>query len=287
MPLLPSQLATYARHHNEAPQTVPGDSCAGWVTRGTNFVVVVSRVSPGDTLQRDNVDEYVLIVPETPGLSIEVQAGAESVQAAADSLTIVPPGPSRLRVSGSGLIARVFSSDVTDLLALADNRATYATPNPDAAPLVAWPEPVGGYKLRHYRLAEHTTEGSQMRIFRTRKLMVNPLLKRTVARDVRKLSPHSHADFEQGSLALDGTYVHHLRYPWGPDMTLWHDDQAEQMGSPSLLVVPPKVIHTSRNIDAPGVLVDIFAPPRWDFSRKGVVCNGDEYPMPPEPTAAA
>lgn len=286
MPLLPSQLATYARHHDQAPRAVPGDSCPAWITRGANFVVVVSRVQAGDTLQRDNLDEYVLLVPDTAGLSLQVQAGSESLQAGPDSLTIVPPGPSTLRAEGAGLVVRIFSSDVTDLTALADNQATYATPNPDAAPLVAWPDPVGGFKLRHYPLAEHITEGSQMRIFRTCKLMVNPLLKRPVARDVRKLSPHSHADFEQGSLALSGTYVHHLRYPWGPDMTLWQEDQAEQMGSPSLLVVPPKVVHTSRNTDAPGVLVDIFAPPRWDFSKKGVVCNGDEYPMPQEPVTA-
>ncbi|MGB3068864.1 MAG: hypothetical protein WBC18_09965 [Ottowia sp.] len=284
MSLLPSQIATYARHHEYAPRAIPGDTCPGWITRGANFVVVVSRVSPGDTLQRDNIDEYVLVLPpDVPGLSLRVQAGAETVQAGPDSLTIVPPGPSTLHVEGTGLVARIFSSDVTDLLELADNHATYATPNPEAAPLVAWPEPVGGYKVRHYKLADYVSEGSQLRVFRTRKLMVNPLLKRPVPRDVHKLSPHSHTDFEQGSLALNGTYVHHLRYPWGPDMTLWRADEAEQMGSPSLLVVPPKAIHTSRNIDAPGVLLDIFAPPRWDFSRKGQVCNGDDYPMPPEP----
>lgn len=283
MSLLLSQIATHARHHEYAPRAVPGDTSPAWITRGSNFVVVVSRVSTGDTLTRDNVDEYVLVVPpDMPDLSVHVQAGPESVQAGSDSLTIVPPGPSTLRVEGAGMVARIFSSDVTDLLALADNHANYAIPNPDAAPLVAWPEPVGGYKLRHYRLADYVTEGSQMRVFSTRKLMVNPLLKRTVPRDVGKLSPHSHTDFEQGSLALAGTYVHHLRYPWGPNMNLWRDDEAQQMGSPSLLVVPPKVIHTSRNIDAPGVLLDIFAPPRWDFSKKGQVCNGAEYPMPPE-----
>ena len=160
-------------------------------------------------------------------------------------------------------------------------------PNPDAAPLVAWPDPPEGFRLRHYCLADYAKEGSNMRIFRTCKLMVNPLLMRTTARDVRKLSPHSHTDFEQGSLALGGRYVHHVRYPWGPDMTLWRDDEAGEMGSPSLLVVPPKVIHTSRNVgDEPGVLVDIFAPPRMDFSQKHVVCNQDEYPMPTQPAPA-
>ncbi len=288
MTLLSSQVATYSRQHAQDPRAVDGDTAPAWVTRGANFVVVVSRVSSGDTLSRaDNVDEYVLLLPDTAGLSATVYAGAQSsdrVEAAADSLTIVPPGPSRVEIKGTGLAVRIFSSDVTDVAALADNAATYAIANPDVAPLVAWPEPVGGFKLRHYRLADYTREGSNMRIFRTMKLMVNPLLKRMTARDVTKLSPHTHIDFEQGSLALSGTYVHHLRYPWGPDMNQWREDEAGEMGSPSLLVVPPKVIHTSRNTGTePGVLIDIFAPPRMDFSKKGVVCNADEYPMPAEP----
>ncbi|GAA4343761.1 hypothetical protein GCM10023144_47020 [Pigmentiphaga soli] len=288
MPLLSSQIATFSRQYAHAPQPLAGDSCPSWVTRGANFVVVVTRAADGDTLARaHNPDEYILLLPDTPGLGATVEAGAERLEAGADSLTIVPPGASSVRIRGGGLVARIFSADAADLAALADNAATYATPNPDVAPLVAWPEPVGGFRLRHYRLADYVKEGSNMRIFRSCKLMVNPLLKRTVPRDVHKLSPHSHVDFEQGSLALSGTYVHHLRYPWGPDMTLWRADEAGEMDSPSLLVVPPKVIHTSRNVgDQPGVLVDIFAPPRLDFSRKGVVCNADEYPMPPEAAAA-
>jgi hypothetical protein len=46
-------------------------------------------------------------------------------------------------------------------------------------------------------------------------------------------------------------------------------------------VSPPNVVHTSRNIGGPGWLIDVFAPPRVDFSTKpGLVCNADEYPMP-------
>ena len=146
MPLLPAQTATQANHQRYAPRTVPGDSAPAWVTRGTNFVVVVSRVSPGDTLVRDNPDEYVLVVPpDAPNLWVQVQAGAESVRAGADSLTIVPPGHSTLRIEGSGLVARIFSSDATDLLALADNRDTYAQPNPDAPiAIVLHPHPQYG-----------------------------------------------------------------------------------------------------------------------------------------------
>jgi mannose-6-phosphate isomerase-like protein (cupin superfamily) len=281
MSLLPSQIAVADRHYQRPARALPGESCPSWVTRGSHFIVVVTQVREGDELARDNPDEFVTLLPETESVSATFEAGGATLRAEPDSLVVVPPGPSRLRVQGEGLLVRVFSTDAADLLALADNAAVYAAPNPTVAPLVAWPDPPDGFRLRHYRLAEYVKGDSNMRVFRTTKLMINPLLKRPVPRDVRKLSPHTHADFEQGSLALSGTYVHHLRYPWGPDMTQWREDEHVEMASPSLLVVPPLVVHTSRNIgDAPGYLVDIFAPPRVDFSRKGVVCNADEYPMP-------
>lgn len=47
---------------------------------------------------------------------------------------------------------------------------------------------------------------------------------------------------------------------------------------PLVLVIPPKVIHTSRNINGAGWLIDIFSPPRLDFrprqARAGVQRGG-------------
>ena len=131
-------------------------------------------------------------------------------------------------------------------------------------------------------LADHIKPDSNMRIFRSTKLMLNIMTPRMVARDVHKLSPHQHTDFEQGSLALRGDWVHYLRHPWTADLDDWKDDQHITIGSPSLTVVPPKVIHTSRNTNDGGAwLVDVFAPPRLDFSSKpGMVCNAADYPMP-------
>jgi mannose-6-phosphate isomerase-like protein (cupin superfamily) len=278
--------ATFARYYSEPPQIVAADGSKTWLTRAANFIVAYTEGAAGAVFERlEQPDEYMVF---TPLVGATIEAGDARVEAGADSLTIVPPGPSRVTLQGQGALVRVFSTRATDLLAASSNQETYGDGAPDVAPLQPWPDPPAGFRLRNYRLAEYVQPGSNMRVFRSTNLMINMLMKREVARDTRKLSPHSHADFEQGSLALGGTYVHHCRYPWTPDMAEWRDDEHVEVGSPSLMVVPPKVIHTSRNIgDQTGWLVDIFAPPRLDFSlRPGLVCNADEYPLPELPEAA-
>ena len=100
-------------------------------------------------------------------------------------------------------------------------------------------------------------------------------------RDRAMLSPHSHDDFEQGSLGLQGDFVHHLRWPWGRNSNLWRDDQHVQLGSPSLMVVPPQVIHTTEGV-GPGrhLLIDVFSPPRSDFIAKNWIFNASHYAAP-------
>lgn len=271
--------ASVARWYDQAPQAEP-PGARTWVARGANFVVTVTQATAGARLERrGQPDEYMVFLPES---GATVRAGNESAEAGAESVTIVPPGDSEVVVHGAGQVVRVFSHHARDLLALASNAAAYADATPDVAPLVPWPTPADGLRLRNYPLAQFTQADSNMRIFRCTNLMLNVLTPRMVPRDVHKLSPHSHADFEQGSLALRGEWIHHMRYPWVPDMTAWRDDDHIEVGSPSLTVIPPKVVHTSRNLNEGGAwLLDIFAPPRMDFSSKpGKVANEKDYPLP-------
>lgn len=271
----------------------PQQSSAGqesWLTRSANFVVRLTRAKAGGRLERPaNADEYFVLLPET-GATFE--AGGETLSAEAGSLVIVPPGQSAVTAQTDGLIVSIFSAEAADLMAAASNSAAYDH-DVGAAPLSPWPEPRGGYRLRVYRLDNYNRPDTLMRLFRTRNLMVNVFRRREVPRDVHKLSPHSHTDFEQGSLSLAGRWVHHMRYPWTADLTTWQADEALEVGSPSLTVIPAQAIHTSRNLDDNSWLVDIFGPPRADFSRRpGLVCNADDYPLPPEiaalpPLAAA
>jgi len=276
--------ATWAKCYEQPPDRVDAAGTQSWITRSGNMVVVVTRAKAGTVIERiANSDESMLLLPG--GVGAQIEAGGESIEASGDSLTILPPGSSRVTLRNAGYVVRICSNKAKDLVAAASNSRAYADGAPELAPIVPWPDPVGGFRLRHYPLGEIASPDPsplKMRLFRSTNLMINVFLPWPQPRDETKLSPHAHDDFEQISLALEGTFAHHLRYPWTPDKTAWRADEHVVFGSPSLLVIPARVIHTSHNIgNDTARLVDIFAPPRLDFSRRdGFVLNAHDYPMP-------
>lgn len=272
--------ADYGLFYDTEP-SLAADGARTWLTRGQNFLVAHSEVEAGGSLSRpDQPDEYVLLLPDrdTPAV---VEANGERVEVDGFSLVILPPGASRITLPRGGRATRIFSTRSPDLNAACSNAQSYAKPHPNVALLEPWPDPVGGFRIRVYGLDVPPTPGRFGRIFRCTTLMVNYLDAQHGPRDTTKLSPHHHDDFEQGSLALDGAFTHHLRWPWTTNLSVWRDDEHALVGSPSLTVIPPPAIHTSRGMEAGlNQLVDIFSPPRVDFSRQGWVLNADEYPMP-------
>ena len=285
-PAIPPVSASFAppdigRFYAE-PGAADGPGVRSWFLCGENMVVVHSVAQADAVLVRtDQIEEYAIIAPGA-GTPLAITHGGETVSAPGGCLVFVPPGTSTVRLPSGGSITRVFTTASRDLVARCPNAAAHAAPNPRIAPADPWPEPPGGWRVRTYRLDVAAEPGRFGRIWRCTTLMVNYLDPRHGPRDPAKLSPHSHDDFEQCSLALAGDFVHHLRWPWTTNMNDWLEDRHERCASPSVCVIPPPAIHTTQAIGAGlNQLVDLFCPPRLDFSRKpGWVLNEADYPMP-------
>lgn len=267
-----------------SPDSGKGD--AAKFLRSQNIVVKNIEITGDAEFTRlGQVDEYVALSLD-PELHFTVSANGQVEEFDGYTLAIIPPGDSTIKVTGSGMLTLLYTTKSDDLAQLCPNNATYAGENKFVPPFQAWPDPVGGYRIRVYSLDIPAEQGRFGRIFRCTTMMVNVLDPRHGPRDRTKISPHHHDDFEQISLALKGDFTHLIRVPWTPNMDHWRSDVQIVCPAPSACVIPPPLIHTSLSTGADeNQLIDIFSPPRVDFSIKpGWVLNADEYPMPQKDT---
>jgi hypothetical protein len=267
--------------HKVAPSEV-GPGYRTWYGRGQNFVLSYTEAEPGAVLEREGqADEYMAFFPERKTL-VDIESEGGSAAGVGYQLAIVPPGKSRIAVKEGGQVLRLFTAISSDLCSLSHNAASYEQPHPNIPPFQVWPAPPEGYKLRLYPMDPPDEPGRFGRLYRSTNLMVNLLPVSMVPRDPNKMSPHHHDDFEQCSLTLQGDYMHYIRWPWTPNKAIWRDDAKIRCSAPSMTVIPPPAIHTSQALPEPPChLIDIFSPPRFDFSSKpGWVLNADDYPMP-------
>lgn len=268
---------------HKIPPSETGPGYKTWYGRGQNFVIAYSEVEPGAVLARKaHCDEYMVFFPDQV-ITADIETSNGSATAVSYQLGIIPPGDSQIKVaSGSGVVMRVFSSLSPDLAEKSYNASSYKTPHPNIPPFQAWPDPPEGFKLRLYPFSVEPTEGRFGVLYRSTNMMVNLFPVADEPRDPNKMSPHHHDDFEQCSLTLQGDYMHYIRWPWTVNKAIWRDDAKIRCSAPSITIIPPPAIHTSQALPpAPCHLIDIFGPPRLDFSLKpGWVLNADDYPMP-------
>lgn len=273
--------AEYGKFYRETPLEADASGRC-WYLRGQNFVLNYIEAAKGGQFARiGQSDEYALIVPHE-SMSIEVSAGAETVVVVGGSVVFIPPGDSRVTALVKGRIIRLVTTVSADLTAKCANAESYRTPHPNIPPFAPWPAATGGSKIRVYPLEVPATPGRFGTIHRCSTFMISAIERYEGSRDPRRLSPHNHDDFEQCSLAVEGSFTHHIRWPWTTNLEQWREDEHEHCLSPSAVVIPPPAIHTSQAM-SPGTnrLIDIFCPPRMDFSSKpGWVLNAQDYPMP-------
>lgn len=246
--------------------------------RGQNFTVHRLAAAPATPCSLCGSDELLFIFPDTGG-TLLVAGVTHRIPPRA--LVITPPGTVEVSVDGPGYAYALATGNITPSPELAVNAACYERPDPRVRPL----DPaVSGMLQRHREVRIYPIDqipfppgNPRLKLLRTATMSIN-WVDYDGARDRTKLSPHAHTDFEQGSLAIHGDFVHHIRAPWTPDATQWQEDQHIAAAADSLLIIPPELIHTTEGVgEGRHVLVDIFAPPREDFIAMGWVHNADEY----------
>lgn len=251
-----------------------------WVVRGQNFVLALSDLREGDYLDRpEDQHEYFVLVGDPNG-SLQLSSHDQRVGVDGRSVAILPEGESRVLAVAPTRVVRIFDVRTTELTDLAKNSSAYVLPNPRVAPLGVMPATSRTGSIRSWLVDDIAPEPGRFgRIFRSQTLMINYMYDTVGPRNPAKMSPHHHEDFEQGSLALDGTFDHHIRTPWGTDMGQWKADDHRAVGSPSLAIIPPPTIHTTRATgEDNNLLIDVFSPPREDFSNQpGWVLNNSDY----------
>jgi hypothetical protein len=282
MPQSTGQIGTYRRFYEDPPDEKGEGGAELWHHRTQNMICTYLKGPRGARYVRiGNIDEAFVWALFHP---VSVTAGGETCTAPVGSLVIVPPGNSTVELIEGGNAWLGFTTLSADLIEHCPNRDEYTTPLDNVAPIVPWPEPIDGYRVRIYGL-DDTPAGSP-HCYRHRTAMTSfswPI--RTAPRDPTMLSPHAHDDFEQASLFHSGTHVHHMRRGWSRNANEWIPDEHIVLAAPSLVISKPPDVHTTQAVsnDGPVGLIDYFAPPRWDFSHvENMVVNAAEYPMPDE-----
>ncbi|KAA9107713.1 hypothetical protein [Microbacterium rhizomatis] len=260
----------------------PGWTFSGehsWIYRAQNFVVDITWLDKGQAEERiSGPEEHALLVVDD--VAVSVASGDEAAATLSGPvLAIVPPGPTHIECTRPGFIVRVYSCRDERIASRAHNDAAYVNPNPSVAPLPSEPTRPMSAGIRAYAMDDIPRDPDRFgRIFRTETLMINWFEPQIGPRSTDHLTPHSHDDFEQASVTMVGEFVHHVRRPWSERLSDWRSDEHVQVNSPSVTIIPPGNIHTTRAV-GPGAhqLIDIFAPPRRDFIDRGWVLNQADY----------
>jgi len=260
---------------NSVRGTAVYDLAPGMTARAQNFIV--QWLESGKVLEASSTHEMMLLLPDG-GADVRIPHG--TIQVSGHSVVILPAGAVSVRVNGNDRGILVASSR-TDLAGdAACNANDYAQPDPRLVGSDAGYRRTRGAGEVHVididRIAPPAGK-PRLKIVQSETLSISWSDHRG-ARDRTKLSPHSHADFEQGSLIVDGHYVHHLRVTWGPNANAWRDDEHLPAGPASFIAIPAQLIHTTEGIgDGRHLLIDVFSPPRQDFIDSGYVANSGDY----------
>ena len=255
---------------------------------GQNFSVECLRSDVSSSHKIESIHESILVVPDV-AITLVFKDG--TIEIPQRALVILPKGLYEISFDAKGRVFALTTGrvDLKQSHAQSQNDSEHAQSDPRVKPIG---HPFGQSEngengIRIYAVDDipHPVGNPRLKFFQTSTMSIN-WVEYHGSRDRTKLSPHSHEDFEQGSLAISGDFIHHLRTPWGPNADDWRDYKHMAAPPDSLLVTPPEIIHTTEGIGVGhSILIDVFAPPRRDFIAKGWMHNAADY-VDPEDAAS-
>lgn len=271
----------FANFSDLAPEAI--NAHKHWLMRAHNFEVEWVELAPGSTgAQYESIFESLLIAE---GGAVEVVTQTEHGKTCQATIPdhavgLLPAGRHQLR-SMAPARAALITSQRSDIQGRRVINAEGCDPRDPRVLPTGKPyrrtHPIEGIQVLPLDMIKASPDKPRLKMLQTETLSLN-LVEYNGPRNRAELSPHSHANFEQGSLALAGEFVHHLRVPWGGDANLWREDEHLSAGSPSLLVIPVELVHTTEGVgEGRHYLIDVFSPPRKDFISKGWVFNSADY----------
>ena len=257
-----------------------GEHIRTWYGCAKNFVVSYSEAEEGATISREGeVDEHICMLHDDS--EVVVESGTERVTVQGRSLIIIPPGSSRIEVKRGGrIVCSSTARSAPDLMAKASADPRFMD-DPNAAPYAPYPPPFDGYRIRVYDLDAEPVKGSFSAVWRCSSFLILRGGWREGQRDITRMSAHTHVNFQQCNVVLEGTFAFHLRWPWIHDKRQWMPDAEEVVSAPGLMMTPAQALHTVEWVGS-GMnhCIDIYAPPRPDFAELGWAINDAEYPLP-------
>lgn len=246
--------------------------------RAQNFFIEwLSAGAGAPAFELSSSDEAMLLTFDG---GAKISRAGSVTEVGSRSLAVLPAGVCSVALeAGRACILSTSRAAVTSPL----NAASYDTPDKRVAPVgSAWrrtgdPERIQVFDIDRVKAP---ADNPRLKMFQSATMSIN-WVDYDGPRDRTKLSPHAHADLEQASLAVVGRFVHHTRVAWGNNANVWRPDRHLPADSPSVVVIPPEIIHTTEGV-GPGhhLLIDIFAPPRRDFIARNWVLNSHEYADP-------
>jgi hypothetical protein len=284
-PIFPLRRPQFIEFESTRPSNATSSGSLTWFVRSENLVIAFTKAKMGDAFDcSSEVDEVAVLLPgDQQSASLTSAATRRSSKSQAQlgpaSFTVIPAGIASVRAAQDGIVVRIFAARSTGFAKRCINAETYPSVDPNVAEFAPWDDVCTSLEPVTYDYGAVQSSPARFgRIFRTDSSMVNVFYPESGPRDPSSLSPHSHADFDQVSLQLDGDYIHHVRAPWGPDSSEWQDDVHRRCSAPAIAIFPPPLIHTSQAVeDQDHQLVDIFGPPRADFAaRDGWLLNASQ-----------